>query len=184
MRLGTRHAVTLVLLLMATPAASQVTIIGWPEAVGRLAAERSKAEICVALLKGHGDAAQISRGQLAYGLAKADFDFVIAGLVTAVAEGGKPESLPSLEAKLEHGASALLEFCKAVGDLLPSTSGQKNVFFEIAKIAIEPLIKSLSEGVAALYSNYRKDNDLVRLTIQTQLVAARWPDFAEVKAAQ
>ena len=71
--------------------------IEWPEAVGRLAGERSKAETCAALLKGSGDQQQISRGQLAYGEAKANFDAVIAELITAISEGGNPKSLPSLE---------------------------------------------------------------------------------------
>ena len=51
------------------------------------------------------------------------------------------------------------------------------------KGAIEQLLKPLSEAVAALYNNYRMDNELTRKTIQTQLEAARWPDFAGVKSA-
>ena len=37
------------------------------------------------------------------------------------------------------------------------------------KGAIEQLLKPLSEAVAALYNNYRMDNELTRKTIQTQL---------------
>ena len=43
--------------------------------------------------------------------------------------------------------------------------------------AVEPVIKALSEAVAALYNNHRKDDALTRQTIQTQLEAAKWPDF-------
>jgi hypothetical protein len=52
---------------------SRAADVGWPEAVARLAGERAKAETCAALLKGHGNKEQISRGQLAYGDAKSNF---------------------------------------------------------------------------------------------------------------
>jgi hypothetical protein len=51
-------------------------------------------------------------------------------------------------------------------------------------IAIEPLLKMLSDGVSALYNNHRTDDALTRRTMQTQLEAARWPTFSEVKPAQ
>jgi hypothetical protein len=183
-RVGMHVWILLVLLIGAPPGVSQAAGIAWPEAVARLAGERSKAEICIALLKGHGDTEQVSRGRLAYGAAKADFDAVIAGLVTALAEGGSPESLPSLQAKLERGASGLGELCKAVADLVPSALGQKGIFDDVVRAAIEPLIKVLSEGVATLYTDHRKDNALTRQTIQTQLEAAKWPDFGAVEAVQ
>jgi hypothetical protein len=46
------------------------------------------------------------------------------------------------------------------------------------------LLKMLSDGVSALYNNYRNDVALTRKTIQTQLESARWPAYSEVKAAQ
>jgi hypothetical protein len=174
----------LALLMAIAPGISRAADTGWPEAVGRLAGERSKAETCAALLKGYGDQQQSSRGQLAYGEAKANFDAVIAELIAALTEGGNPKSLPSLETDLEHGATSLGNFCKTVSDLLPSTSGRKGVLADIAKGAIQPLIDALSEGVAALYNNHRKDDALTIETIKTQLEAAKWPNFAEVKAAK
>lgn len=184
MKREARHALTLLALLLAA-STGQAASIGWPEAVSRLAEERSKAELCVALLKGHGDKEQISHGRLVYGTAKAHFDGVIAGLVTALAEGANPESLPSLQAELQRGAAGLWEFCKAVADLVPAASGQKGVpLAEIVKPAIEPVIKALSEGVAAIYNDRRSDDASTRRTIQTQLEAARWPNFGEVEAAQ
>jgi hypothetical protein len=184
MRRGLRHIFTSLALLVSITPGISAEEIGWPEAVGRLAGERTKAEICAALLKGYGDSDQISQGQLAYGKAKANFDAVIAELVTALSEGGNPKSLPSLETDLQHGAEGLGKFCQTVSDLLPSTSGRKGVLADIAKGAVEPLIKALSEGVAALYNNHRKDDALMRETIKTQLEAAKWPNFAEVKAAK
>jgi hypothetical protein len=159
--------------------------MSWPEAVGQIAGQRTKAETCVALMKRYGNDAQIARGQLTYADAKADFDAVIAGLIAALSAGQTPASLSSLQAKLTTGVSALLEFSKMVSNLLPDTTGQRGVMEELAKIIpIEPLLKMLSEGVSALYSNHRNDDTLTRRTIQTQLEAARWPAFSEVKAAQ
>jgi hypothetical protein len=184
MRRGATHVWGLLTLLVwATPTLGQTAHIGWPEAVSRLAEERTNAERCVASLKGHGNREQIARGQLAYGTSKADFDGVIAGLVTALAEGGTPENLPSLDAKLAHGATGLGQFCRTVADLVPTASGQKGILDEMVKAAVEPVINALSEGVAALYKNHRKDDALTRQTIQTQLEAAKWPDFAKVEAA-
>jgi hypothetical protein len=70
--------------------------IGWQEAVARLAHERTRAETCVRLFKTYGDAGALSRGDLAYGEAKAEVDAVIAGLVIALAKDEEPASLPDL----------------------------------------------------------------------------------------
>ena len=51
---------TLGLLLSIAPGISRAADIGWPEAVGRLAGERSKAEHCAAVLNRYGDKQQIS----------------------------------------------------------------------------------------------------------------------------
>ena len=123
-------------------------------------------------------------GRIAYGTAKAEFDAAITGLIVALGEGDKPEGLPVLNAKLEGGASGLKQFCDGVVALLPADEGRKGIVGDIAKGAIEPILKALSEGVAALYNNHRKDKALTRQTIQTQLEAAKWPDFGEVKAAR
>jgi hypothetical protein len=107
------------------PGLAKAADIDWPEAVDRLAHERSLAETCVASLKGHGDAQQISRGQLAYGEAKSNFDAVIAGLITALGEGETPNALPDLQSDLAQGAWSLENFCKTVSDLLPAEPGQR-----------------------------------------------------------
>jgi len=172
------------LLVLTDPAISQPTTISWPEAVAQLAGQRANAETCVSLVKKYGDDAQIARGQLTYTSAKADADAVIAGLITVLSTGQSPASLSSLQTKLSNGISGLVEFCATVGNLLPNTAGQKNVVVDIAKVAVEPLLKMLSDGVSALYNNHRTDDALTRRTIQTQLEAARWPGFSEVKAAQ
>ena len=96
----------LVLLLVLPMTGAQAQTIGWQEAIARLAAERTRAETCAALLKKHGDEAAKSQGERAYGEAKAEVDGVVAGLVVALAQGAEPASLPELEAKLRRGVAA------------------------------------------------------------------------------
>ena len=166
------------------PAAAHPSEIGWPEAVSRLAGERSKAETCGGALKAYGNPQQLAQGQLAYGIAKADYDAVIAGLLTALTEGASPKSLSSLNSALEDGASNLAKFCESVGNLLTSEAGQKGVLVDIVKGAIEPAVQAVSQAIAAIYNNHRKDNALTRETIKTQLEAAKWPNFPELKPAK
>jgi hypothetical protein len=126
-------------------------------------------------------------GEITYTNAKADSDAVIAGLIVALSAGQAPASLSSLQEKLSSGVSGLSQFCGTVVDLLPKTAGQteKGVMVDIVKmVPLEQLLKMLSEGVSALYTNHRSDDALTRRTIQTQLESARWPAFSEVKAAQ
>ena len=181
-----RTFLTLLAVLVLTGSAlGQPASISWPDAVSELARPRTKAEACAALMKKYGDEAQIARAQLTYADAKADYDAVIAGLVTALSAGQAPTSLSSLQTNLKSGVSGLLEFCGMVNNLLPKTGGQKDIALDIAKmIPLEPLLKMLSDGVSALYNNHRSDDALTRKTIQSQLEAARWPVFSEVKAAQ
>jgi hypothetical protein len=171
------------LLALAGSANGQPVTISWPDAVAQLAGERDKAETCVALVKKYGGEAQISRAQLAYASAKADSDGVIAGLITALSLGQTPASLSSLQAKLRSGVSGLHEFCGTVTKLIPNMAGEKSVVVGVAKVAVEPLLKLLSDAVSNLYTNYQADDPLTRKTIQTQLEAARWPPFAEVQVA-
>jgi hypothetical protein len=181
----------LIAVLVPTGSAlSQPATMTWPDAVAQLTAERTRAETCVALVKRYGDDAQRARGQLTYTNAKADADAVIAGLIAVLSAGQEPDSLSSLQARLTSGVSGLAEFCNTVVKLLPDTGGQKGgwagVLAGIAQDAgaIEQLLKMLSAGVSTLYDNSRTDDALTRATIKTQLEAARWPAFSEVKAAE
>ena len=183
MRLGTRYVGALAMLI-AFMRMGHAGGIGWPEAVARLTEERSKAEICVASLKGHGNADQVSRGRLTYDSAKAHFDGVIAGLILALSGAADPHSLSSLQAELEGGASDLAAFCKTVDDLPSPMSEQKSLLGEALKEAIEPMTEPLSEAIAALYNSFRGNKAATRMTICTELETAKWPNFDEVKAVE
>jgi len=174
----------LALLSLTAVALGQPATMTWPEAVAQLTGERTKAETCVALLKKHGNETQVSRGQLTYTNAKADADSVIAGLIVALSTGQQPASLSSLQAKLNSSLSRLADFCGSVADMVPNTAGQKDIISDIVKDTIKPLLDMLSGAVSTLYNNHRNDDALTRRTIQTQLEAARWPAFPEVKTAQ
>ncbi len=154
----------------------------WADAVAQLAAARTKAETSVAILKKFGGSSNIARAQLIYSDAKAEADAVIAGLIVAVSAKGRPEALSSLQERVERTVSGLAKLRNMAESQLPSLEGTKE-FSEILKGAIEQLQKPLLDAVSALYNNFRADGELTRKTIQTQLEAARWLDFAEVKAA-
>lgn len=183
MKLGTRCFSALAMLIAFTWI-GHAGGIGWPEAVARLTEERSKAEICVASLKGRGNTDQVSQGRLTYNSAKAHFDGVITGLIVALSGAGDPHSLSSLQVELESGASDLAAFCKTVDDLLSPMSEQKSLLGEAVKEAIEPMTNSLSDALGTIYSNFRGNNAATRMTICTELETAEWPDFDEVKAVE
>jgi hypothetical protein len=146
--------------------------------------ERALVDTCVGLLKKYGAPAQLAQGQLTYTQAKGDSDAVIAGLIVVLSQGREPANLSSLQEKLSSSHAALAEFCDSVSKLVPTTAGQKDLITDITKQAIVPLLKMLSDSVSALYTNHRADDALTRATIKTQLEAARWPTFSEVKAPQ
>jgi hypothetical protein len=52
---------------------------------------------------------------------------VTAGLIIVLGDDGKPESLATLQARLERGASGLKQFCDGVVALPPPDEGRKGV---------------------------------------------------------
>jgi hypothetical protein len=53
---------------------------------------------------------------------------------------------------------------------------------EIAKGAVEPLIKAITEGVSALWTHHVEKDVLARETKKTELKAAKWPEFKDITA--
>ncbi len=107
-------------------------------------------------------------------------DGVIAGLTTALVEGGKPESLPTVRASLESSGKSLKEICDAATrSVAPNTKG---VWEEIAKAAIEPVVNKISDGIGALWTRYVEKDKLALETKKSQLEAARWPEFGDIAA--
>jgi hypothetical protein len=74
----------------------------------------------------------------------------------------------------------LKEICDAaVKTITPNTKG---VWDEIAKAAIEPLFKAISDGVGGLWTRHVETDDLERETKKSQLEAAKWPKFGDITA--
>jgi len=148
----------------------------WQAVVGDLAAERTRAETCVSLLKRHApDAAALSRGQLAYAGAKAQMDAIIAELAIVVVEGGGPKAVPDLGARLDATLAARRDFCAGVVEIVPADEGTRTVLANVLAMA-----EGLIDGVFALIRDARQEERLVRDTIRIQLEAQRWPAFAAV----
>ena len=107
-------------------------------------------------------------------------DGVIAGLTTALVDGGNPDSLPTVRASLETAGKGLKEICDAaVQTVSPNTKG---VWEELAKGAVEPLFTAISGGVGALWTRHAEEDKLEIETKKTQLEAAKWPKFSDIAA--
>ena len=154
--------------------------LGWPEVISLLAKARTQATTCVQVLKANGDKAAVARAQLTYGMAEGEMDGIIAGLTTALVQGGNPDSLPTARVSLETAGNGLKEICDAaVKTVTPNTKG---VWEEIAKGAVEPLFKTISDGVGALWTRHVEKDKLELETKKTQLEAAKWPKFSDIAA--
>jgi hypothetical protein len=163
----------------ATVCAAQATL-GWPEVIDLLTKTRTQATACVEVLKSSGDKAALASAQLTYGMAEGEMDGVIAGLTTALVQGGNPDSLPTVRTSLETSGKGLKEICDAaVKTITPDTKG---VWDEVAKGAVEPLIKAISDGVGALWTRHVDEDKLELETKKSQLEAARWPRFGDIAA--
>jgi hypothetical protein len=163
----------------ATLWAAQATL-GWPEVIGLLAKAKTQATTCVQVLKSNGDKASIGKAQLTYGMAEGEMDGIIAGLTTALVQGGDPSSLPTTQANLETAGKGLKEVCDAaVRAVTPNTKG---VWEELAKGPIEPLIKAISDGVGALWTRHVEKDKLEIETKKSELEAAKWPKFSDIAA--
>jgi hypothetical protein len=154
--------------------------LGWPEVIGLLAKAKTQATTCVQVLKKSGDKPALSRAELTYGMAEGEIDDVIAGLTTALVQRGDPSSLPTARTSLETAGKGLKEICDAaVKTITPNTKG---VWEEIAKGAVEPMIKAISDGVGRLWTRHVEKDKLEIETKKTQLEAAKWPRFGDIAA--
>lgn len=159
----------------------------WAEAVAQVTEVRTKAETSATLLKKFGDAAHIAHGQWFYCDAKAEADAIVAGLIVALSAKGEPESLPSLQERVNRAATGLAKLRKLAESQLPGLESKGFSLDvnlnDILKGAIEQLQKPLSAAVATLYSDHRTDAEQTRKTIQDKLEAARWTDFDKLGTA-
>ena len=133
--------------------------LGWPEVIALLTKARTQATTCVEVLKSSGDKSAVASARLTYGMAEGEMDGVIAGLTTALVEGGDPERLPTVRTNLEASGKGLKEICDAA-------------------------VKTISDGVGALWTRHVENDKLELETKKSQFEAAKWPKFADIAAAQ
>ena len=154
--------------------------LGWPEVIALLTKARTQATTCVEVLKSSGDKTALASARLSYGMAEGEMDGVIAGLTTVLVEGGDPDRLPTVRTSLETSGKGLKEICDAaVKTITPNTKG---VWEEVAKGAVEPFFKAISDGVGALWTRHVDKDELELETKKSQLEAAKWPKFGDIAA--
>jgi hypothetical protein len=150
---------------------------GWPDTTRLLTRERSQAKACVALLKSAGDKSAILNGQIEYDNAKAAADGVIAGLSTALVEGGKPQDFPTIQADMDEAGTGLQKVCDVAVTTARAAQGTKGVVDGIVTEAVKPLIDALKAAAGALWEHHIEMAKLEREMIEKQLEAAKWPEF-------
>jgi hypothetical protein len=117
-------AAAIALVFPAASWAAPPPAMGWPEVIALLAKARTQATACVQVLKSNGDKAAIGSAQLTYGMAEGEMDGVIAGLATALVQGGSPDILPTARTSLETAGKGLKEICDAASKTVaPNTKG-------------------------------------------------------------
>lgn len=154
----------------------------WSEATAKIAGLRSPAETCAEVLKKYGSPQMVAGAALTYSSGKGDVDGLIAGLIVVVNDSGTPDSLPSLQVRLQRASSNLRSLCAKARDAVTpyASTGLLSV---IGEGAIEEIIKGAFRGVATVYNDWKHQKAVLAKTIQSQLEAARWRDFAALKPA-
>jgi len=173
-----RNPLRLLLLLAATVSyAAPVSQITWQDAVARLSRERGLAETCAAVIIKYGDKTTVDRGAIGYGDAKAEYDGLIRGLITALSQDGSPESLSDLQVQLQRAHDSLEAFCGDARKLAPTPqAGTKGGLFDMVGESIGKLV----EAVATIWGKKIDVAEGTKKTIQTQLEASEWPAFDKV----
>jgi hypothetical protein len=153
----------------------------WQQAVATLSGERTRAETCVRVLKRHGaeDAARISRGELAYGEAKADMDAVISRLITVLAQK-EDIAFEDIEAQLTQGVAAREGFCEMAVALIPADDAAGTKTKDGIVGAVGGVIGTLIGAAKDIYIFESKAGQLERRTVQTQLEGTKWDDFSAI----
>jgi hypothetical protein len=174
----------IVLIILASIVAASLcaaqAALGWPEVIALLTRAKTQATTCVQVLKSNGDKAAVASAQLTYGMAEGEMDGIIAGLTVALVQGGDPISLPTAQASLETVGKGLKEICDAAVKTVARDT--KGVWEEIAKGAVEPLFKTISDGVGALWTRHVEKDTLELETKKSALEAAKWPKFSDIAA--
>ena len=175
-------------LLLATPVSAGAEEIGWPQAVDRLAREKTLAEACASILKTFADGAPMARvqGERLYARAAAD----VAGLVRLfsadLASGRSPADLPELRQRLEAVPRQRQALCRqvdaAVGTALRRQLGRAGAA-ALLLAGSSDAAPSMDDAVVRIWQAYRAADQGGRATIVARIEAVRWLDYANIPAA-
>ena len=167
--------------VLAGPAAAEEHAgVNWQDAVAELAAERSRAEGCVSLAKQTfvTPGPEIGSVQLDYGEAKSQMDAIVGALVVVLAREGAPADFATLETRLAEAVALREGICSRVMKAMFKHGDEqtKGLLTEIVGKGVAAMITAIKD----IYVYHQEEDVLERKTIQTQVEATRWRDFADI----
>ena len=160
--------------------AFQSSTDSWPATIALMTEEQSQAKTCVGLLKSGGDAAAVNQGRVAYELARAASDVVVAGFTTLLLEHGAPESAPSIQSNLERAAAGLKEVCGAAVKVAADAANTRGVWDQVIIASIAPVADALKRVVGVIYTKQEALERNKLEMIKAQLSSAKWPAFDDI----
>jgi hypothetical protein len=150
------------------------------EAMGALAREKSAAEQYAVVLAtvGKKDMATYLRGISLYAEAKAEFDGLIAQLVTGLRDGHDPTTSEAFKQALQRAAEKRIAFTTFVtNDVIGKIEGAKPGLPAIIVVAPE-LIKAITDAGLSIWTAFHKVGKEKQDEILGDLERVKWRPFA------
>jgi hypothetical protein len=171
------------LCFLAVCSGSAAEVNSQQQAVARLKSERNMIVNCAVKLKTHGNPAQRVAGAEAYQNAKAKIDEVFRVLAANLAEGSGSVDAGALEDKIQASIKQRIDFCEKVEQLGPPTRQMgpktRQIFLDVYADTLKPTM----EAVKWLLGRKTADES-ERRAINTQLEAAKWPEYSDIRPAR
>jgi hypothetical protein len=159
----------------------------WPEAVDRLAREKTLAESCAAILKTFADGAPMARvqGERLYARARADVDGLVRLFIADLASERPLAESPELRHRLEAVVAQRRALCRhvdaAVGATLRAQPGRAGVADLLAQGSSDS--KSfMIDAAVQIWNAYRQADQAGRAAIVARIEAVRWLPYGEIPA--
>jgi hypothetical protein len=174
------------LLVGSMPALAQD--LAWPQAVARLAREKTLAEACASILKTFADGRPMARvqGERLYGRAQADVNGLVRLIIADLASERAPAERPELRHLLEVVPRQRQALCDhvdaAVGREVAEQLGGTGAAALLAQGTSEST-GSIADVAVRIRQAYREADPAARATIVARIEAVRWLPYAAVPAA-
>jgi hypothetical protein len=159
--------------------------LAWPQAVERLAREKTLAEACASILKTFAEGLPMARvqGERLYARAQADMNGLVRLVIADLASQRSPADSPELRHLLEAVPRQRQALCDhvdaAVGTTLRQQAGRTGAADLLAEGSSDPA-GSIADVAVWIGQAYRKADPAVRATIVARIEAIRWLPYAEV----